>query len=117
MVILYLAASPDGTHPLKVGDECAEIQRELKMAPYRDDFRFESRWAVSVDALMRHLMELDPTVIHVGDHCGSAGIMLHDEHGRPQAVPPRALAMIVKATTRKARVVVLNACDSTADAD
>jgi len=43
-VILFLAANPEGTNPL-----------------HRDDFRFESRWAVGIDELMRHLMELDPT--------------------------------------------------------
>ena len=43
--------------------ECAEIQHELKMSPNRDAFRFESRWAVTIDELMRHLTELDPTAI------------------------------------------------------
>ena len=113
-VILFLAANPRGTHPLRLTEECAEIQRELKMAPHRGDFRFESRWAVGIDELMRHLTELDPTVIHFSGHGGGrTGLMLQDEQGQPQPVSARALAMMVGTTARNARVVVLNACYST----
>jgi hypothetical protein len=117
-VILFLAANPGGTSPLRLGEECAEIQRELKMTPYRDDFHFESRWAVSIDELMRHLTELDPAVIHVSGHgdC-SGGLLLQDEQGQPQPVSGRALAMMVEAAARNVRVVVLNACYTTLQAD
>src|SRR3954466_1312549 len=112
-VILFLAANPRGGEPLKLAEECAAIQRELKLAPHRDDFRFESRWAVGIDELMRHLMELDPTVIHFSGHGGgSAGLVLQDEQGQPQMVFARALAMMVETTAHNARVVVLNACYS-----
>lgn len=50
-VILFVAANPRTSDPLRLAEECAEIQRELKMAPHRDDFQFESRWAVSIDEL------------------------------------------------------------------
>lgn len=117
-VILFLAANPRGSNPLKLGEECAEIQRELKMTPNRDDFHFESRWAVSIDELMRHLTELDPTVIHFSGHGGgSVGLMFQDEQGQPQPVPGRALAMMVEAAARNVRVVVLNACYSTEQAE
>ena len=117
-VILFAAASPRDTNQLKLGEECAEIQRELRMAPNRDDLRFEARWAVSIDELMRHLTELDPTVIHFSGHGGSsAGLMLQGEQGEPQPVPARALAMMIDATACNARVLVLNACFSTAHAD
>ena len=117
-VILFLAANPDGTDPRKLGEECAEIQRELKMTPYRDDFHFESRWAVSIDELMRHLMELDPTVIHVSGHgdC-NGGLLLQDEHGHGQPVSGRALAMIMESAAHHVRVVVLNACYTSVQAD
>lgn len=110
-VILFLAANPSGTSPVKLDRECAEIQRELKMTPHRDDFRFESRWAISIDDLISHLTELDPTVIHFSGHGGrGAGLLLQDGQGEPQLVSGRALAMIVGAAARCARVAVLNAC-------
>src|SRR3954469_17013285 len=94
-VILFMATN-HARNPLRLGEECAEIYREIKMSPNRDDFRFESRWAVSIDELMRHLMELDPTVVHFSGH-GHAGdaLMLHDDQGRPQPIPGRALAMMI----------------------
>lgn len=117
-VILFVAANPRITSPLRLAEECAEIQRELKMAPHRDDFQFESRWAVSIDELMRHLNELAPTVIHFSGHGGGeSGLLLQDEQGQPQPVSGRALAMMVEAAARDARVVVLNACYSTAQAE
>lgn len=117
-LILFLAANPRGSDPRKLDRECAEIQRELKMTPHRGDFRFESRWAVGIDELMRHLTELDPTVIHVSGHGGgAAGLLLEDERGEPQPVLARALTMMVGTTARNARLVVLNACYTTAQAE
>jgi hypothetical protein len=117
-VILFLAANPRGSSLLQLGEECAEIQRELAMTPNRNDFRFESRWAVSIDELMRHLTEIDPAVIHFSGHGGgSAGMMLQDAQGQAQPVPPRALAMMVRAAACNARLIVLNACYSAAQAE
>lgn len=117
MVILFLSASPAGLHPLKLGQELADIERERKMAPFRDSFRIESRWAVTVDELMRHLMEIEPDIIHFSGHGGSAGIIIQDEFGHPTSLPPRALALILRAAVPSARLVVLNACDSTIHAE
>lgn len=117
-MILFLAANPRGSNLLKLGEECAEIQRELKMTPNRDQLHLESRWAVGIDEFMRHLTELDPTVIHLSGHGSSnGGLMLQDEQGQPQAVSARALAMMVDAAAPNVRVIVLNACYSTAQAD
>ena len=80
-VILFLAANPSGTTRLALNEECAAIERELRMTTGRDDFDFRSKWAVSIDEMMRHLNELQPTVIHFSGHGGgSTGIYLHGEH-------------------------------------
>jgi hypothetical protein len=116
-VILFLSANPRSSNPLCLAEECAEIQRELKMTPHRDDFQFESRWAVGIDELMRHLNELVPTVIHFSGHGDQGRLLLQDEQGHPQSVSGRALALMIDAAGRDARVVVLNACYSTAQAE
>src|SRR5262249_37760694 len=41
--ILFLAANPAGTDRLALDEECAAIERELRMTPARDDFEFGSR--------------------------------------------------------------------------
>jgi CHAT domain len=117
-VILFLGASIRSGDLLKLSEECSEIQRELRMTCNRDAFRFESRWAVSIDDLMRHLTELDPSVVHFSGHgAGDVGLMLQDEQGRPVPVSARALAMMVHAAARHVRVVVLNACYSAVQAE
>jgi len=114
-VILFLAANPASTSPLALDQECAAIERELRMSAHRDDFELRSKWAVSVDELARHLMELQPTIIHFSCHgapTDSGGIYLHDDASGSQLVTARALAMMIKSAADSARVVVLNACYS-----
>jgi hypothetical protein len=117
-LILFLAASPRNCGHLELANECAEIQRELDRTIGRHNFRLESRSATTVDELMRHLTELDPAVIHFsGDSGANAGLLLQNEQGQLQPVSPRALAMMINVATRNTRVVVLNACHSSVQAD
>jgi len=113
-VILFLAANPAETDRLALDQECAAIYQELRLSSAgRTDFEFVSRWAVSVDELMRHLLELEPTVLHFSGHGGgSAGLVLQGEHEEPQMVSAQALAALVKCAGGKVRVAVLNACHS-----
>lgn len=133
-VILFLAANPSGTTLLDLDDECAAIERELSMTPARHDFDFHSKWAVSVDEMMRHLNRLQPTVIHFSGHGGAAApgsrddlgygscrdvepgveaaIHLEDERRQRRRVGERALAEMIATAAPRARVVVLNACYS-----
>jgi hypothetical protein len=143
-VILFLAANPSETTRLALDEECAAIERELRMTTGRDDFDFRSKWAVSVDEVMRSLNELQPTIIHFSGHgggsagiyvhderrrprsphrdlgyaaAGSAGIQLQDEQRRPQHVSARALTQMIGSAAPSARLVVLNACFSDAVAE
>jgi len=135
--ILYVAANPLDTDRLALDEECAAIERELHMTSGRDDFDFRSKWAVSVDELMRHLNELQPTVLHFSGHgstddagssarsgdpqrdiagARSAGILLQEGQSR-QYVSDRALAKMIASAAPSTRVVVLNACYSPEVAD
>jgi CHAT domain len=133
------AVTPDGRRV--VSEECAAIERELRMIPHRDDFELCSKWAVTIDDMMRHLNEQQPTVIHISSHgtgsrsatiqasaatrhivapgaiSGPGGIYLQDEHGAPQLVAGRALSMMIRSAAASARAVVLNACYSDDQAD
>lgn len=140
-VILFLAANPFGMNRLAFDEECAAIERELRMTASRDEIEFRSRWAITVDEVMRHFNETNPMVIHFSGHGHDGaeklqrasmsqrdvqitarnedlpgGIYLQDEHGGPQIVPTRALKMMIKAAAASARVLVLNACYSASQA-
>lgn len=139
-MILFLAANPSGTTRLALDEECAAIERELRMTPGRDDFDFRSKWAVSIDEMMRYLNEWRPLIIHFSGHGGSsAGIRIHDnqhplcpqrdievvrgtgiylqDDRRSQHVTGRALTQMIASAAPSARVVVLNACSSDAVAE
>jgi hypothetical protein len=113
-VILFLAANPAQTAQLALDQECSAVQRELRLSTNgRDDFDFESRWAVSVDELMRQILELDPTVLHFSGHgTRTGGLLFQDEAGQPQRLAGPALAKVIASTARNLRLVVLNACYS-----
>src|SRR5262249_2496615 len=136
-LILFLAANPTGTSRLCLAEECAAIERELRMVANRD-FEFQSKWAVTIDELMHHLNALRPTVIHFSGHGsdgsqvtagslardvavaagqdGGAGIYLQDHTGAPQLVTADALTAMIESAASSARIVVLNACYSDAHA-
>lgn len=135
--ILYVAANPLDTDRLALDEECAAIERELRMTACRDDFEFRSKWAVSVDELMRHLNEMEPAVLHFSGHSSAhvpgasgrsgapqqgitgahgAGILLQEGQSR-QVVSDRALARMIASAGPSTRVVVLNACYSAEVAD
>jgi hypothetical protein len=131
-VILFLAANPKDTSRLDLERECAAIEHELRLARHGGDFEFRSKWVVTVDEIARHLIDLDPAIIHFSGHGrreasgagptagatrdaatpGDSGIYLHDEHQGAQLVTGRALALMIKASAPSARLVVLNACYS-----
>jgi hypothetical protein len=123
-VIAFMAANPAGTSRLLLDEECAGIERELSMTAARSVFALRSKWAVTVDDMMRHLATLSPTVIHFSgqaqpdvDVPGHGWIALEDEQRQPHCVDGRALAQMIASAAPFARLVVLNACFSDALAD
>jgi hypothetical protein len=111
-LILFVAANPRGTDPVALDRECRDIEIELQLTPGRDDFQLRSKWAVTVDELMRHLNGLSPVIVHFGGHGTADGICLEAEDETAQTVPPRALAAMIRSAGPQVRAVVLNACYS-----
>jgi len=135
--ILFVAANPGDTEPLALDQECAAIEQELRIAASGDDFELCSKWAVSVDDLMRHLNKLQPAIVHFSGHGtrsaagaagergarhrdidspSSGGILLQDGDSS-QDVSERALAAMITSASPATRLVVLNACYSASVAE
>src|SRR5262245_63996640 len=108
-VILFLPADPVGLNRPALDEECAAIERELRMTG-RDAFGFQTAWATGIDDLMRHLNNFQPTVIHFSGHGGRrAGLVLVNED-IAERVSPGVLPLILETAAPGTRVVVLNAC-------
>lgn len=115
--ILFLAANPRDTDRLALDREARSIQEELERSGHRDQFEFETRWAVEPMDLLRELRRLKPTVVHYSGHGGQEGLLFQTSTGQSQLVSADAIAQTIAAIGAAVRVVVLNACYSEAHAD
>lgn len=138
-VVLFLAANPRAIGQVALDEECAAIERELRMTPTLDNLDFQPRWAVSAHAVAHHAHTLQPAIIHFsGDGSGGArrrtlitdrgyddteaaldaGICLQGEHtGHAQYVGVNVLAGLLSSAAPWANVIVLNRCFSDFVAD
>lgn len=85
--VLFLAANPAGTHPLRLDEEIREITAKIRAAEHRDSLELISRWAVQPDDLQQALLEVKPHVVHFSSHGSpNAEIILLDRQGNPKPV-------------------------------
>ncbi len=115
--VLFLAANPKQTDPLRLGEEVRTIEERLRLAGLRDKFELEQGWAVRVSDLQDHLLRHRPNIVHFSGHGAEEGIFLENATGQAQPVTTRALQGLFRIIQRRAdseaervRCVVLNAC-------
>ncbi|MFG6094117.1 NB-ARC domain-containing protein [Leptothoe sp. ISB3NOV94-8A] len=117
--ILVLAAHPKKSSELRLGEEVREIEEGLKRSLHRDSFNLISRWAVRPKDFRRHLLDINPQIVHFSGHgVHEDGIVLEDELGDIQLVSSKALKSLFKLfSSRGVECVLLNACYSEKQAD
>lgn len=115
--ILFLAAAPLDKVRLRLDEEAREIDAKLRQAAFREKFLLEQQWAVRIADLQGHLMRYQPDIVHFSGHgSGANEIILENNNGNSQPVPPRALSGLFSTLKDNIRCVVLNACFSEAQA-
>ena len=113
VTVLFVAANPAATSRLALDEEAHRIERELRMAKYRDAFRFRTLWAARPVDLLRGLNDEQPAVIHFSGHGKHGeGLVLADDDGETVTVPGASLRRLLAALPTAIRLVVLNACFS-----
>ena len=111
--ILFLAANPSGTEPLRLDHEARVIDQALQMAEFRDRFVIWQHWAVRIGDLPELLLRHKPAIVHFSGHGSDAGeIILENDEGQSFVVPARALTGLFGVLRDNIRCVVLNACYS-----
>lgn len=111
--ILFLAANPRDTNPLRLGEEIQSIDLALREADFREKFNLEQQWAVRVNDLQRHLLRYKPNIVHFSGHGSDASeIILEDPSGRSHPISVRALSRLFRLLRDNIRCIVLNACYS-----
>ena len=111
--ILFLAANPIDTVPLRLDEEIRAIDRALREAEFHDRFEIEQQWAVRIGDLPEALLRYQPDIVHFSGHgTESSEIVLEDESGVGRAAPRDALGRLFSVLRDNIRCVVLNACYS-----
>ena len=116
--ILFLASNPAFTQPLALDREARSIREKLRVAEHRDAFEFITQWAVRPDDLIQYLNEYTPAIVHFSGHGSKEEeLILVDDNDNPKPVSKAALESLFRVLKDNIRVVVLNACYSSAQAE
>jgi hypothetical protein len=115
--ILFVAANPKDTDPLRLDEEIRTIEERLRLSKHASLFEIRQAWAVRVKDLQEALLRHDPHIIHFSGHGSDFGeIILENVHGESHSVPPKALSELFKLLRGNLRGVVLNSCGSLSQA-
>jgi hypothetical protein len=111
--ILFLAANPTDTHPLRLDQELRDIGEGLQRSQQREQFQLEQRMAVRPRDIQRAMLDLNPQMIHFSGHgAGNEGLAFEDESGKAKFVTGEALADLFSLFVDQLNCVVLNGCYS-----
>jgi hypothetical protein len=122
VTILFWAANPAGTPPLRLDEEIRTIDERLRATEQRDRFVLQQQWALRVGDLSEGLFRYRPGIVHFSGHGSPEGqLMLETPSGTSAAVPSAALAGLFEAVMSSPSgpspiCVVFNACYSAAQA-
>ena len=115
--ILFLAANPSRTDRRAFDQVAKAIHEELERGDCRDMFAFEARWAPEPLDLLRELRKLAPAVVHFSGRGDETGLIFHGRRDREdRLVSTEAFAQAFRAAGASVKLVILDACDSEAQA-
>lgn len=116
--ILFLAANPKNTIPLRLDEEVREIDAGLRRASNRDNFDLLQKWAIRPRDLRQAMLDVKPNIVHFSGHGSSCGgLFLEDAMGEPKLIEPMALAGLFSLFSHDLECVLLNACYSEVQAE
>jgi hypothetical protein len=109
--ILFLAANPEDTDPLRLGEEVRAIKERLGLAELPGQVVVEHERAVRVTELQGYLLHHQPHIVHFSVYGSQVGeIVLEDANGESRSVSPGALQRTFAVLRNHIRCVVPNAC-------
>ena len=115
--ILYLAANPIYSTPLRLDKEIRSIDQVLRQAEFRNRFDIKQHWAVRATDLQGYLLRHKPSIVHFSGHGSeSSEIILEDDSGNMLPVSAHAMSKLFAAIKDNIKCVVLNACYSESQA-
>ena len=118
ITVLFLASNPQNTTSLRLDAECRDIQEMIRKSEYRDNIRFETRWALRTSDLLQAINEVNPDIIHFSGHGTNEGeLVFENSNGDYKLVSKEAIAQTVMTLSDKIRLIFFNACFSAIQAE
>lgn len=115
--ILFLAANPLNSNPLRLDKEMREIEAEIVRSKHRDKFEFIKFSAVRVKDLQQALLDISPHFVHFSGHGTTEGIaLLNNQTDKAEIVKSEPLANLFKLFSNDVACVFLNSCYSESQA-
>ena len=115
--ILYISATPTNVDNLQVDFEFKKIKASLEGGLIRDEFELLSPlMAVSLQDFLQAKHRYKPAIIHFSGHGLQDGLMFATSENVFQIIPIELLREVFKGIEAYAKLIVLNACYSSAQA-
>ena len=115
--ILYISATPTNVDTLQVDFEFKKIKASLERGLNRDEFELLSPlMAVSLQDFLQAKHRYKPAIIHFSGHGLQDGLMFATSENVFQIIPTELLREVFKGIEAYAKLIVLNACYSSAQA-
>lgn len=95
--ILFLAANPADTSPLRLDKEIKAIDQALRLSDFGRNFDIEQAWAVSVPDLQGLLLRYKPNIVHFSGHGASSGVIILEASERGDLDTSRELDVLSNA--------------------
>jgi hypothetical protein len=116
--ILFLSANPKDITHIRLDEEVREVDEKIRAGEFRDHLLLLPHLAVRPDDLHQTLLRHKPHILHFSGHGSpTEGIVLEDNSGLTKFVSTDALAGLFRTIKDNLRIVVLNACYSSVQAE
>jgi GTPase SAR1 family protein len=115
--ILFVAANPDDEARIKTDKEHRLLKEQLDRGRSCDDYEFlHPQFAVTIQELIRAFNQA-PNIVHFSGHADRDGIFITNDKNLavPMGIP--ALERLFNQVVGHCRIVVLNACSTTGQAE
>lgn len=111
--LLFLAANPADTDPLKLEREIEIIREKVRETAFGNHFEITQQPRVRADQLQDFLLKYRPDIVHFSGHgsCDSE-LVLENISSESRQVSVKALSNLFSLLRQNTRFVVLNACYS-----
>lgn len=113
-VVLIAVSSPPGLPSLAYDLEVSSIQHALADGRHKDSFELHLRLATSYEGLREAIETLAPSVVHLIGHGDAERYFFHGPDDLQEPVPIDEIVSPFRNLASPSRVVVVNACGSTA---